>query len=119
MDTLTHTQTDKICTVNPLCACAPSVNHAMMLVREFCHGGAAKPTTLSLNSGVSPEFDCCPGPSETYYEQQYYSQQNLPTYSKCCSRPMVGPVEVTSLLFVCALANHPFLLYAKPCMSVL
>ena len=46
----------------------PTTNNAMMLVREFCHGGAAKPTTLSLNSGVSPEFNCCPGPNETYSE---------------------------------------------------
>ena len=47
----------------------PTANNAMMLVGEFCHGGAAKPTTLSLNSGgVSPEFNCCPGPSETYHQ---------------------------------------------------
>jgi len=30
--------------------------------------GTCKPTTLSLNSGVSPGFNCCPGPSETYYQ---------------------------------------------------
>ena len=45
-----------------------TTNNAMMLVHEFCHGEAAKPTTLSLNSGVSPEFNCCPGPSETYHQ---------------------------------------------------
>lgn len=46
----------------------PTTNNAMMLLREFCHGGPAKPTTLSLNSGVSPGFNCCPGPSETYHQ---------------------------------------------------
>ena len=42
--------------------------NAIMLVHEFCHVGPAKPTTLSLNSGVSPGFNCCPGPSETYHQ---------------------------------------------------
>ena len=44
----------------------PTTNNATMLVREFCHGGATKPTTLSLNHGVSPELNICPGPCETY-----------------------------------------------------
>ena len=46
----------------------PTTNNAMMLVHEFCHEGAAKPTTLSLSCGVSSEFYCCPGPSETYHQ---------------------------------------------------
>ena len=46
----------------------PTTNNAMILVREFYDGGAAQPTTPSLNSGVSPELNCCPGPSETYCE---------------------------------------------------
>ena len=46
----------------------PTANNAMMLVREFRQGGAAKPTTLSLNSEVSPDFNSSPGPSETYHQ---------------------------------------------------
>ena len=62
----------------------PTANNAMMLVREFCHGGAAKPTTLSLNSGVSPDFNCSPGPlTINSGRQEYCNIQNWPTYSKC------------------------------------
>ena len=46
----------------------PTTNNAEVLMREFCHGGPERPTTLSLNSGVSPGFNCCPGPSETYHQ---------------------------------------------------
>ena len=43
----------------------PTTSNAMMLVCEFCHGGAAKATTLSLNAA---EFNCCPGPSDMYHQ---------------------------------------------------
>lgn len=46
----------------------PSTKNAMMLVRRFCHEGAPQPTSMSLNHGMSPEFNCFPALSETYLQ---------------------------------------------------
>lgn len=46
----------------------PTSRNAMMIVRDFCHEGAPKPTTMTLNSGTTSEFNCFPTPKENYVE---------------------------------------------------
>ena len=37
-----------------------------MLVRDYCHGGVAKKSTMTLNPGVSPETSAFPCETENY-----------------------------------------------------
>ena len=74
----------------------------MMLVREFCHGGAAKPTTLSLNSGVSSKFNCCPGPSETYHQ---LVKTNVLQSTKLAHIQQIGGIYVPRNLGTCAISR--------------
>ena len=46
----------------------PTTKNAMMFVREFCHEGAPKPTSLKVNNASSPEVNCFPSPSDSYLQ---------------------------------------------------
>lgn len=51
-----------------LIVCNPSTQNAMMLTREYCHGGAAKPATMKLNNNFTSDFNCFCATNETYLE---------------------------------------------------
>ena len=46
----------------------PSTKYAMMLTRDYCHGGAAKPTTMKLNSNFTSDLNGFCATDETYIE---------------------------------------------------